>query len=73
MYERIRFLDKLRPGTKKRILTALDYITRPLTRDELDKALEPYLFKRERRATVEALANLDIIAIVYRRDDAPGD
>ncbi|QNE05417.1 hypothetical protein [Croceicoccus marinus] len=73
MVDRIRFLDKLNPGTKKRILRALDYITRPLTRDELDEALKPYLLKSQRRATVEALANLDIIAIVYRRDDAPGD
>lgn len=67
--ERIRFLDKLAPGTKRRILTALDHITRPLTREELDKALEPHLFKSQRRAAVEALANLDIIAVVYRSDE----
>lgn len=73
MYDRIRFLDKLNPGTKKRILRALDYITRPLTREELDKALEPHLLKSQRRAAVEALANLDIIAIVYRNEDAPRD
>ena len=65
MLPRIRFLDKLNPGTKKRILTALDHITRPLTREELDEALKPHLFKSQRRAAVEALANLDIIAIVH--------
>ena len=71
--ERIRFLDKLAPGTKKRILKALDIITRPMTREELDKALQPHLFKSQRRAAVEALANLDIIAIVYRNDDSESD
>ena len=73
MFERIRFIDELHPRTRKHVLRALEIITRPLTREELDDALKGHMFHSRRREAVEALANLDIVAIVYRSDDTSRD
>ena len=69
-FDRIDYLDRLPKRTKHHTLKALDIITRPLSEQELDEALQPFLLKSQRMATVRALRSIDIIAIVHGPDRA---
>jgi len=63
-------LGALSPAARDAALAALDEISRRITVQEIDAALDPRLTRSERRAILAAFRTLDVIAIYPRRIDA---
>lgn len=58
-----RKLAALAPDARKAALAALDEISRPMTKIEIETALIPVLSRSLRRPVSRALAELGVIAI----------
>ena len=59
-------LAALAPDARAAALAALDEITRPMTKIEIEDALAPCLSRSIRRPVARALAELDIIVLRRR-------
>lgn len=56
------------PDARAALVEALDELSRPLTRREIERALAPVMTRRERLQIVPALMALELIAIMPKRD-----
>lgn len=61
-----RKLAALAPDARRATLAVLDELSRPLTKIEIEDALQPVLSRSIRRPVARALAELDII-VLHRR------
>lgn len=61
-----RKLAALAPDARRAALVALDEISRPMTKIEIEDALQPILSRSLRRPVARALSDLDIIVIRRR-------
>lgn len=59
-------LAALSPDARKAAVVALDEISRPMTKIEIEEALQPILSRSIRRPVARALAALNIIVLRQR-------